>query len=342
MSPRSDLCGAGPGQWMWCPRSHMWRRRRFSRGHGGSRVPDCGIIADYWLKHGLTPHERMWAGRGKWQCGGGWGGEGRDVDLTLIMIHTLCLGLGTIRGPAITSSDVWAGVAEDADYSRKYFNLTIRGIWGNYLVRTAARSRVFFVWFNALSFLTWRDKPGLDTFQFSIQRTILIVNLRDLIYNQEWSWMTVATDKKANVFLWWWLWWVRSVVRHIMSVLILTWLDVLQRFKPDQCRCPVQSSRARRGVKMTVWSSSRLQSGAESVLAKRRGKGGGRGGALLPGSLYADHSQASSRQPAEVLSNVSPEPGARLPLAGRGHVTRAAASLVRCAGWLLPAPSHTV
>ena len=36
--------------------------------------------------------------------GGGW--EGRDVDLTLIVIHTLCLGLGTIRGPAITSSDV--------------------------------------------------------------------------------------------------------------------------------------------------------------------------------------------------------------------------------------------
>ena len=33
-------------------------------------------------------------------------GEGRDVDLTLIVIHTLCLGLGTIRGPAITSSDV--------------------------------------------------------------------------------------------------------------------------------------------------------------------------------------------------------------------------------------------
>ena len=34
------------------------------------------------------------------------GGEGRDVDLTLIVVHTLCLGLGTIRGPAITSSDV--------------------------------------------------------------------------------------------------------------------------------------------------------------------------------------------------------------------------------------------
>ena len=38
--------------------------------------------------------------------GGGWGWEGRDVDLTLIVVHTLCLGLGTIRGPAITSSDV--------------------------------------------------------------------------------------------------------------------------------------------------------------------------------------------------------------------------------------------
>ena len=37
--------------------------------------------------------------------GGGWG-EGRDVDLTLIEVHTLCLGLGNICGPAITSSDV--------------------------------------------------------------------------------------------------------------------------------------------------------------------------------------------------------------------------------------------
>ena len=32
--------------------------------------------------------------------GGGWEeGRGRDVDLTLIEVHTLCLGLGTIRGP---------------------------------------------------------------------------------------------------------------------------------------------------------------------------------------------------------------------------------------------------